>query len=160
MSSGDAPQLSLSGLPAGSFSDLALSALPPGLQSLRLGMLPNNNDKGLRRFATSRLASTIKVLSLVAIDITDLVTLFKMLSVQLTNSQSADFSYTDSKPESSATSLRNIRWEICSDAGPSLARPLPPTSNALEEQQFLFSVHECTTDKLFCHCLLATGISI
>jgi hypothetical protein len=75
--------LSLSGLSSSSFSNLALTALPPDLQSLRLENLPGINDKGLRRLASSHAVASLKSLALLDLEINHLNTIAGFLSPHL-----------------------------------------------------------------------------
>lgn len=130
--------LSLSGLAPSSLSNLALSALPSTLQSLRLEDLPGINDKGIERFASSPLALTIQKLTLVDMGVASLATLSNILSTRLASLKS--FCIVQNKsprhyPQDSVVpfrslSLEYLHWEIRSQAGVSsgwFSPSMPPT---------------------------------
>ncbi|KAF1978625.1 hypothetical protein BU23DRAFT_595770 [Bimuria novae-zelandiae CBS 107.79] len=121
--------LSLSGLSASSFSNLALTALPPDLQSLRLENLSGINDKGLQRFSSSHVVASLKSLALIDLDINRLDVVAAFISPRLpllegfTMSQHrAPVQYTGpDTPVFRSETLKRIHWELRSQAGP------PPT---------------------------------
>ncbi|OAG08107.1 uncharacterized protein CC84DRAFT_1086404 [Paraphaeosphaeria sporulosa] len=75
--------LSLSGLSSSSFPNLALSALPPDLLSLRLENLPGINEKGLQRLSSSYVVTSLKTLALIDLEINNLDVLAAFLSPHL-----------------------------------------------------------------------------
>jgi hypothetical protein len=112
--------LSLSGLSSSSFSNLALTALPPDLQSLRLENLPGINDKGLRRLASSHAVASLKSLALIDLEINHLDAVAGFLSPHLrllekftlcqhrapTQNAGSD------DPIFQSSTLKNIHWEL------------------------------------------------
>jgi hypothetical protein len=138
--------LSISGLSASSFTNLALNALPPRLQSLRLENLSGINDKGLQRFAKSHLITFIETLTLINLEITSLITVSTILSAQSTSLTSFSFvqlrapslSSRDSVPKFCAPRLQRMHWEIRSEAGPLPMLPLS-SSNFPVERPFPFT---------------------
>ncbi|KAF2872210.1 hypothetical protein BDV95DRAFT_38823 [Massariosphaeria phaeospora] len=116
--------LSISGLSATCFTNLALNALPLNLQSLRLQDLPGINDKGLQRFASSRLSTSLSSLMLINLEISDLVTVSKFMSAHLRSLQRFSLSQyatpslpTDAPiPELKSDSLTYVHWELRSQA--------------------------------------------
>ncbi|ORX99224.1 hypothetical protein BCR34DRAFT_606696 [Clohesyomyces aquaticus] len=134
--------LSISNLPASSFTNLALNALPLNLESLRLENLPGINDKGLQRFGTSQASTTLKSLTLINLEISSLVTLSNFLRPELSRLSNLTFVQhkSPSLPSSSeiptpffsSPSLRSLHWEITSQAcpTPTLSSPFstPPSS--------------------------------
>ncbi|KAH8732588.1 hypothetical protein GQ44DRAFT_745751 [Phaeosphaeriaceae sp. PMI808] len=126
--------LSISGLSATSFTNLALNALPPKLQSLRLENLPGINDSGLQRFSTSQLAVSLERLTLINLELSKITTISSILSNHTTNLR--HFSFVQQRapglvpaqtmtPELSSSNLLYLHWEIRSEAGP---MSLLPTS--------------------------------
>ncbi|KAH7139374.1 hypothetical protein B0J11DRAFT_41871 [Dendryphion nanum] len=118
--------LSLSGLPASSFTNLALNALPLNLQSLRLENLPGINDKGLLRLSTSQILVSLRSLTLINLEIANLSIIANILSPHLYHlkhftlaqhkapflSPDAEITYLHSH------ALTSIHWEIRSQASP------------------------------------------
>ncbi|PSN66820.1 hypothetical protein BS50DRAFT_493135, partial [Corynespora cassiicola Philippines] len=127
--------LSLSGLPATSFTNLALNALPPNLLSLRLENLPGINDKGLQRFFQSPTATTIQKLTLINLEVSSLVTLAAILSPSLpalshftiSQHKAPILSSGQSIDPFASSTLTYIHWEFRSQAGP------PPTLLSTKE---------------------------
>ncbi|KAH7380099.1 hypothetical protein BKA66DRAFT_560279 [Pyrenochaeta sp. MPI-SDFR-AT-0127] len=138
--------LSISGLPATSFTNMALNALPPNLHSLRLENLPGINDKGLERFTTSQQARTLKNLTMINLDMASLTILSKILSHNLANLK--HFSLTQDKapglssqlsvPDFHSSSLESLHWEFRSEAGPfsTLTPSLSPSTPKLQTFPF------------------------
>lgn len=128
--------LSISGFTATSFNNLTLKALPPNLQSLRLESLPSINDKGLQRFATSRLATSIEKLTLVNLELTSLVTISNILSTH--SERLTHFSLSQHRapglpslitvPDFHSGLLKYLHWEIRSQACPLPSIPDSPDS--------------------------------
>lgn len=120
--------LSISGLSALSFTNLALNALPPRLQSLRLENLPGINDKGLQRFATSHLSTSIEKLTLINLEISNLITITNILSEHLSKLKhfaivqyrTPDLSARMSAPSFCCPSLQFIHFEFRSQSGPAI----------------------------------------
>ncbi|KAF2735018.1 hypothetical protein EJ04DRAFT_552221 [Polyplosphaeria fusca] len=118
--------LSLSNLPATTFTNMALNALPRNLQSLRLENLPGINDKGLQRFATSMTPTTLESLMLINLEISDVSIIASFLSTRLEHLKR--FSLAQHKaphlpsgaavPSLQSKTLTYIHWEIRSQAGP------------------------------------------
>lgn len=156
--------LSLSGLPATSFTNLALNALPPNLQSLRLENLPGINDKGLQRFFTSRLATSIEKLTLVNLEIRSLDTVSHILSppfgslkqLTLIQHQAPCLSSLITVPNLHSKSLQRLHWEIRSQAGPAPTLPSAFSSDSSDSPPFPFA----NSDPISCLAtsLLAAGI--
>ncbi|OAL49527.1 hypothetical protein IQ07DRAFT_58808 [Pyrenochaeta sp. DS3sAY3a] len=156
--------LSISGLPANSFTNLALNALPRNLSSLRLENLPGINDKGLQRFTTSDAAVSIQRLTLINLEITSLITLSNILSCHLAALQrftliqdkAPGLSSRSSITDFHSPSLKFLHWEIRSQAGPP-PRMIPLSSEeSSEAPSFPFT----NSDPICCLAtsLLATGI--
>lgn len=131
--------LSLSGLSASSFSNLALNSLPHDLESLRLENLPGINDRGLHRFSSSPVVVSLKSITLVDLEITHLDVISGLLSPHLEHLER--FSLTqDGTPNvydnpdalffQSAT-LKRIHWELRSQVGPppTLLSPFAPQNS-------------------------------
>ncbi|KAJ4382078.1 hypothetical protein N0V86_002406 [Didymella sp. IMI 355093] len=124
--------LSISGLPATSFTNLTLNALPPRLLSLRLENLPGVNDKGLQKFVTSHLATSLKKLVLINLELSSLVTITNILSEHLSKLQrftiaqyrTPDLHSRSSISDFSGPSLEFIHFEFRSQSGP----PIDPFS--------------------------------
>ncbi|KAF2263718.1 hypothetical protein CC78DRAFT_603238 [Lojkania enalia] len=118
--------LCISNMSTAAFSNLALNALPPNLQSLRLENLPGINDKGIRRFATSSLPSSLESLALINLEISNIVTISQFLSPSL--GQLKRFTLSQAKtpilpseasiPYLQSATLEYIHWEFQSQAGP------------------------------------------
>lgn len=156
--------LSLSGLPASTFTNLALNALPPDLESLRLENLHGINDKGLQRFAYSYLPKSLQSLTLVNLEISNISILSAFLSPHLpyltdfTLSQhcAPTLPVASDIPFLASESLVSLHWEMRSQAGP------PPTissnipSRDLSDPQFPFQNVEPIA--CFATSLLATSI--
>lgn len=124
--------LSLSGLSASSFSNLALNSLPSNLQSLRLENLPGINDKGLRRLSTSSIITSLESLVLVDLEVCDLDVLAGFLSphmpllksFSLSQHIAPDLCTGFRTPVFLSSTLERIHWELRSQVDP----PLPPAS--------------------------------
>jgi hypothetical protein len=118
--------LSLSGLSSASFSNIALNALPPYLQSLRLENLPGINDKGLQRFASSCAATSLTNLKLINLEIGDIATISNFLCSRLANLERFTLAQhrVPTLPHGADVSvfegpaLTHIHWELRSQAGP------------------------------------------
>jgi hypothetical protein len=157
-------QLAICSLPHSSFTNLTLRALPPNLKSLRLENLPSIDDKGLQRFFTSHLMTTIETLAIIDLEISSLVTVSHVLSSHSANLKSFTLaqygapsrSSRSSIPDFDCPTLQYMHWEIRSDAGP---LPSPPFSIAMdvpEEPAFPFTnLHPITC---LATCLLAQSI--
>ncbi|KAF1947848.1 hypothetical protein EJ02DRAFT_472252 [Clathrospora elynae] len=127
--------VSISGLAATAFTNLALNSLPGNLKSLRLENLPGVSDKGIQRFATSQLAASIERLTLINLEIDNLFTISSILSSHLVELK--EFSIVQDKaptlsgrvamPDFVSQSLRYIHWELRSEA--SLLPSLPSSSS-------------------------------
>jgi hypothetical protein len=155
--------LALSGLSSTSFSNIALNALPPCLQSLRLEDLPGINDKGLQRFATSSSAITLESITLVNLEINQIETISAFLSLRL--AQIKRFTLTQHKaptlppgedtPIFQSSVLDYIHWEFRSQAGP------PPTLlspfNVSTQSSFPFVTDEpipCLATSILAHSII------
>jgi hypothetical protein len=142
--------LTLSGLSASSFTNLALNTLPPKLQSLRLENLHGINDKGLQRFAVSHLATSIETIMFIDLEISSLVTISNIFSAHLVNLKS--FSLAQQRapcvpsrslvPDFFAPRLQQIHWEIRSEAGPLPTLSCLSSSDVPNEQSFPFTNQE------------------
>jgi hypothetical protein len=132
--------LSISGLAAASFTNIALNSIPANLQSLRLESLAGVTEKGVQRFAISQLATSIEKLILVDMEISSLLTISNILSPHLVKLK--EFSFVqdkaptllgrDSTPDFYSPSLRFIHWEFHLEASPlpAFTSPdLPDTSS-------------------------------
>jgi hypothetical protein len=159
-------ELSISGLPESSFTNLTLNALPPTLKLLRLENLPGVDDKGLRRFTSSHLMTSIENLLLIDVEILDLTSISNILSAHSANLKA--FSLAQDRapglPTRNSTpatfhspTLRYIHWEIRSDAGPFPTLPFASNSPITpEELSFPFTNKEPISS--FATSLLATSI--
>ncbi|EUC44984.1 hypothetical protein COCMIDRAFT_5743 [Bipolaris oryzae ATCC 44560] len=115
--------LSIRGLPATSFTNMVLNALPTNLRSLRLEALPGITEKGIQRFVTSPQATSIQKLTLVSMNIS-VHTLADILSPSLAGLE--EFSLVqnkapvlrehDTRPVFKSLSLRYLHWEFRSEA--------------------------------------------
>ncbi|KAH7077697.1 hypothetical protein BKA63DRAFT_270205 [Paraphoma chrysanthemicola] len=153
--------LAISGLSAGSFTNMALNSLPSGLRSLRLENLPGVNDTGIQRFATSHLASSIEVLALINLEMSSLVTISNILSAQfsclryfsLAQQRAPSLSARNSMSELdfSSPNLQHIHWEIRSEAGPLSTLPSTSSIDIPKETSFPFA----NTEPI---CCLATAL--
>ncbi|KAJ8114193.1 hypothetical protein OPT61_g3873 [Boeremia exigua] len=120
--------LSISNLPATSFTSLALNALPPRLRSLRLENLPGINDKGLQKFITSHLSTSIEKLTLINLELSSLITVTNILSEHLSRLQrftlaqyrTPDLGSRISIPNLSCSSLQFLHVEFRSQASPAI----------------------------------------
>lgn len=120
--------LSVSGLPAISFTNLMLNSLPPRLVSLRLENLPGINDKGLQRFLTSHLSVAIERLTLINLELSSLLTISFILSEYLANLKrftvaqfrTPDLGPRTSVPDFTSPTLQFLHFEIRSQAGPAM----------------------------------------
>jgi len=112
--------LALSGLSRSSFSNTALNAIPSNLQALRLQSLPGVNDAGLKRFASSPAAASLKNLSLINLNIGQLITIGGFLSPHLAKLERFTFIQHKSPilrsaadiPSFQSPKLWYIHWEI------------------------------------------------
>jgi hypothetical protein len=155
--------LSISGLSAHSFTNLTLNALPPQLQSLRLENLPRVNDKGLQRFATSHLMTSIEALMLINLEVSSLITISNILSPQSLSLKSFTFAQLRAPGLSSgasilklvATRLQQIHWEIRSEASPS---PVQPSSSSDVPVEQSFPLTNVEPFSCLATSLLAVGI--
>jgi hypothetical protein len=140
--------LSISNLPAVSFTNMTLNALPANLQSLRLENLSGIDDKGLQRFAASRLMTSIESLLLLDLEIASLVTISNVISNNLKSLSIAQYKSpglsTRNSLSATVTSqtLKYIHWEIRSDAGPVPTLPLYGSADVPEEHSFPFTNQE------------------
>ncbi|KAL5418301.1 hypothetical protein PMIN04_007344 [Paraphaeosphaeria minitans] len=112
--------LSLSGLSNASFPNLALSALPPDLVSLRLEDLPGINEKGLQRLSSSHAVTSLKTLALIDLEINDLDVIAGFLSPHLQHLEKftlcqhrvpTRYAGSDS-PIFRSNTLKSIHWEL------------------------------------------------
>lgn len=118
--------LSLSGLSSSSFSNLALNALPSGLQSLRLENLPGINDRGLQRLSSSHVVTSLKSLSLIDLEINRLDVIAGFLSPHLhllerftlCQDRAPTQHAVPDLPTLQSDTLQNIHWELRSDVSP------------------------------------------
>lgn len=132
--------LSISGLPVTSFTNMTLNALPPRLLSLRLENLPGINDKGLQKFITSHLSSSIEGLVLVNLEISNLVTVTNILSGCLTalrrltvaQYRTPDLGPRISIPDLWCPTLEFLHFEFRSQAAPAIDPFLPETRKSVE----------------------------
>ena len=132
--------LSISGLPSTSFTNLALNALPPRLQSLRLENLPGINDKGLQKFTTSHLSTSIEKLTLVNLEISSLITIRNILSEHLNKLKrftlaqyrTPDLGPRISIPDFSCPSLQFLHFEFRSQSGPAIDPFSPESRKSIE----------------------------
>lgn len=132
--------LLISGFPAASFTNMTLNALPPRLLSLRLENLPGVNDKGLQKFATSHLATSLEKLTLINLEVSSLVTITNILSEHLSKLQrftiaqyrTPDLHSRSSIPDFYGPSLRFIHFEFRSQSGPPIDPFSPETRKSME----------------------------
>lgn len=116
--------LSLSGLSSSSFPNLALSALPPDLQSLRLENLPGINEKGLQRLSSSYVVTSLKNLALIDLEINNMDVLADFLSPHLQHLERftlcqhiAPTRYAGPNvPVFRSNTLKSVHWELRSQA--------------------------------------------
>lgn len=143
--------LSISGLSSSSFTNLALSALPASLQSLRLESLTGINDKGVQRFADTATARILESLTLVDLDITTLNTISLILSERFPKLTSFSIAQTKAPRittqatilDFDAPSLRKLHWEFYSEAGPIPAFPsLDDVNDSSDALTFPFASSE------------------
>jgi hypothetical protein len=153
--------LAISGLPTGSFTNMALNALPSSLRSLRLENLPGINDKGLQRFAASQSTKSIENLALINLEISSLLTISNILSAHFSNLRYFSLAQqrapglssreSMSKLALSSPKLEHIHWEIRSEAGPLSSLPSSASVDSPEEASFPFA----NTEPI---CCLATAL--
>lgn len=151
--------LSISGLATISFSNLTLNTLPSGLQSLRLEDLPGITEKGLRRFFAAKQATSIMSLTLINLDVRNLVTVSEILSTQLCNLRTFSFVQEkapilvgrESVPDFHSSLLRKLHWEFRSEAGPLPTLRSESTANVSASAPFPFTSSEPI-------CCLATSL--
>lgn len=153
--------LSISGLPATSFTNLALNSLPPGLLSLRLENVLGINDKGLQKFLTSCLSSSIERLALINLELTSLNTIANILSDNLGNLRrftisqyrTPDLGSRMPIPNLASPRLHFLHFEFRSQAGPAVD-PFSPGSRKSMDFPFV------NTEPISCLAisLLATNI--
>ncbi|KZM22926.1 hypothetical protein ST47_g5928 [Ascochyta rabiei] len=132
--------LSISGLPAMSFTNLALNALPPRLQSLRLENLPGINDKGLQRLASSHLSASMEKLTLINLELSSIVTITTILSQHLSKLKhfalvqyrTPDLGSHTSIPDLYCPSLEFIHFEFRSQSGPAIDPFSPKLRESME----------------------------
>jgi hypothetical protein len=140
--------LSISNLPAVSFTNMTLNALPANLQSLRLENLPGIDDRGLQRFAASRFMTSIESLLLLDLEIASLVTISTIISTNLKSFSIAQYKAPGLSTRNSVSAtfasetLQYLHWEIRSDAGPVPSLPLCSSPDVQEEQSFPFTNQE------------------
>jgi hypothetical protein len=157
-------QLAISSLPYNSFTNLTLSALPPNLKSLRLENLPGIDDKGLQRFITSKLMTTIETLVLIDLEISSLVTISYILSTHsgslknftLAQYRAPSIPSNGSIPDFNCPTLEYMHWEVRSDAGPLPPLPLSTVLDVSKEPAFPFTNLEPIS--CLATCLLAQSI--
>jgi hypothetical protein len=131
--------LSICGLPATSFTNMVLNALPTNLRSLRLEKLPGVTEKGIQRFAASPQAVSIQKLALISLEISSVVTLGGILSTHLASleefslvqNKAPTLRENDSTPVFHSPSLRYLHWELRSEASslPASTSPSPTTES-------------------------------
>jgi hypothetical protein len=134
-------KLAICNLPHTSFTNLTLSSLPPKLKSLRLENLPGVNDRGLQRFFSSQLMTTIETLVLLDLEISSLVTISHILSSHSTKLKAFTLAQyrapgipsQSSIPDFVCPTLQYMHWELRSDAGPLPSLPLSTSLDVLEE---------------------------
>jgi hypothetical protein len=156
--------LSLTGLPSGSFTNMTLNALPSNLRSLRLEDLPGIDDKGLQRFTASQIMASIESLLLVNLEISSLVVISEILSDRSTKLKKFAFAQyraprlypRNTLPQFASKTLQYLHWEIRSDVGPLPKVPLSPSNEFEEESSFPFKSPEPIT--CLASSLLATNI--
>lgn len=132
--------LSISGLPAASFTNMALNALPSRLQSLRLENLPGINDKGLQRFATSHLSAALESFTLINLELSSLITITNILSEHLSKLKrfsiaqyrTPDLGSRISIPDFYGLSLQYIHFEFRSQSGPAIDPFLPESQKSMD----------------------------
>ena len=132
--------LSVSGLPATSFANMTLNALPPRLKSLRLENLPGINDKGLQRFATSHLSTSIESFTLINLELSSLITITNILSEHLSKLKrfsiaqyrTPDLGSRISIPDFFGPSLEFIHVEFRSQSGPVIDSFSPQSRKSVE----------------------------
>jgi hypothetical protein len=132
--------LSVSSLPATSFTNMTLNALPPRLQSLRLENLPGINDKGLQRFVTSHLSTSIESFTLINLELSSLITITNILSKHLSKLKrfsiaqyrTPDLGSRISIPDFFGPSLEFIHFEFRSQSGPVIDPFLPESRKSVE----------------------------
>ncbi|KAH6616558.1 hypothetical protein C7974DRAFT_47172 [Boeremia exigua] len=135
--------LSISGLSATSFTNLTLNALPSRLRSLRLENLPGINDKGLQKFINSHLSTCIKSLTLINLELSDLVTVTYILSGHLNDLKrftlaqyrTPDLGRRISLPELLSQSLQFLHVEFRSQSSPAID---PFSTESRKSMQFPF----------------------
>lgn len=139
--------LSVSGLPATSFTNVTLNALPSGLRSLRLENLPGINDKGLQKFATSHLATSLEKLVLINLELSSMITIMNILSKHLCRLQqftivqyrTPDLHSRSSISDLSSPFLEFLHFEFRSQSGP----PIDPFSPEMRKSmEFPFTNSE------------------
>lgn len=156
--------LTVSGFSSASFTSLTLNSLPAGLESLRLESLPGISDRSIQRFVSSRLATSIRKLLLINLDIQDLYTIANILSYRLDRLESLSLVQEKAPnatggmtiPDLYSPSLRYIHWELRSEAGPTPTLPSLTTPDPSEQPSFPFTNAEpicCLATSL-----LSTGI--
>lgn len=141
--------LSLSGLTSSSFPNLALSALPPDLLSLRLENLPGINEKGLQRLSSSYAVTSLKTLALIDLEINSLDAIAGFLSKHLQNLEKftlcqhrAPTRYAGPDvPAFRSKSLKSIHWELRSQA--TRSRTIQSSHSARGT-----SAHSCSNEDL------------
>jgi hypothetical protein len=140
--------LSISNLPAVSFTNMTLNALPVNLQSLRLENLPGIDDKGLQRFAASQLMTSIESLLLLDLEIASLVTISNIISTNLKSCSIAQYKAPGLTTRDSRSAiftsqtLQYLHWEIRSDAGPAPNLRRQSSPDVAENQSFPFTNQE------------------
>ncbi|KAF2111691.1 hypothetical protein BDV96DRAFT_498801 [Lophiotrema nucula] len=156
--------LSISNLPSATFPNLALNALPPNLQHLRLENLPGINDKGLQRFASSHLTTSLKSLTLINLEISNLLTIAGFLSTRVEQLQRFSLSQhktpripvNTSIPILHSTTLEYVHWEIRSQAETPPMRNSAFASRNASSPSFPFPESEPTS--CLATCLLSVSI--
>jgi hypothetical protein len=139
--------LTVSGLPATSFTNMTLNALPSNLQSLRLDNLPGVNDKGLQRFMASDSAISIEKLTLVNLEVASLITISSILSEHLSSlkeltliqHQAPSITSRATIPDFNSPTLQYLHFELRSQAGPMPTASSDFTRTSAEHAPFPFT---------------------
>lgn len=138
--------LTIAGLNANSFTNLALTALPNHLESLRLESLPGISDKGLQRFSALPLARSVESLTFVDLEISSMATISNILSPRFeclkkfsfAQHQAPNIFPGEKVSQFGCQTLEYIHFEIRGDAGP-LPELSPPSLATAEQQSFPFT---------------------
>lgn len=139
--------LSISGLPATSFTNLVLNALPSNLRCLRLENLPGVNEKGLQQFVTSHLTTSIEKLTIINLEVSSLATIASILSdhfsslrhLAIVQYRTPDLGPRMSIPDFFCPTLQFIHFEFRSQSGPAVD---PFSLNRRKSLEFPFTNSE------------------